>query len=500
MRHVLVRRLSLRVPSGHLAASRQRVEDGLFLAATDETRLVLLRRLDLGRMSSREPASAWAERAAERLSEQRARAVHASQPAAEAADAVWFRSTDEARELLLLLLAAGRRPAAWFWRLAVPEWRELSLPQWLEVRVAAALADPAGEVALARAIIAAAREGELPAVARALASATLSAMPAAVRPALTGSATFLPREIAPLVSRLIGRLEAGIAHAIFRVLADLPAQGLPARWLVRLTLVAAAPELAGHHTTLAELTDRVVADARPGAPLAMNTVSTEADRPLGAIREATDRDARAQARDPLLQPLRQPTPRDAPQPFAPCVSHGHGIPPFMAGEQHPPPRARDAASAEPLSEHASRGAGVLLAIRALDHLGLGARLAGDPEAAASGFGRHLLRHLAAHARVPPEDALFALLTAPDSPPHPNALRLWRVGLDRWLRRRVRLRLGDLARTRGWLHQADTTLVVRFPLDAADVRLRRLALDSDPGWVPWLGLTVRYQYQDAPLRW
>ena len=111
MRHVLVRHLSLRVPSGHLAASRQRVEDGLFLAAPDETRLVLLRRLDLGRLSPREQADAWAARATERLAERRARAVHASQPGAEAADAVWFRSIEEARELLLLLLAAGRPPA-----------------------------------------------------------------------------------------------------------------------------------------------------------------------------------------------------------------------------------------------------------------------------------------------------------------------------------------------------------------------------------------------------
>src|SRR4051812_33788129 len=117
MRAVAVRRLSLRVPSGHLAASRQRAEDALYLAAPDETRLVLIRRLDLGRLASHAQAHAWTGRAAAGLAEQRARAVHAAQPGAEDADAVWFRSLDEARELLLLLLAAGRQPAAWFWRL-----------------------------------------------------------------------------------------------------------------------------------------------------------------------------------------------------------------------------------------------------------------------------------------------------------------------------------------------------------------------------------------------
>jgi hypothetical protein len=61
-----------------------------------------------------------------------------------------------------------------------------------------------------------------------------------------------------------------------------------------------------------------------------------------------------------------------------------------------------------------------------------------------------------------------------------------------------LRLADLVRRRGWLHLAETTLSVRFPLEAADLRLRRLALDADPHWVPWLGLSVRYHYRDAPL--
>src|SRR5262245_49385572 len=114
MRSVAVRSLSLRVPSGHLAPSRQRAEDALFLAAPDETRLMLLRRRDLGRLSPTAQADAWTARAAERLAERRARAVHAAQPGSEASDAVWFRSIEEARELLLLLLAAGRQPSAWF--------------------------------------------------------------------------------------------------------------------------------------------------------------------------------------------------------------------------------------------------------------------------------------------------------------------------------------------------------------------------------------------------
>jgi hypothetical protein len=496
MRDVLVRRLSLSAPSGYLAASRQRAEDGLFLAAPDETRLLLLRRLDLGRLSPRAHADAWTSRAAERLAERRARAVHASQPGAEAADAVWFRSIEEARELLLLLLAAGRQPSAWFWRLAVPEWRGLPLPLWLEEWLEASLAEPAAEVALARAVIAVARASRLPAVAGALASATLPEMAAAERPAGPFRTASLRREAVRLASALLARLDAPVRQAIHRALAELPARGPEARWLARLTLVAVAPELAGQSTTLAALAESVVAEARAAA-VVTDSVLAEADGPPAAVQEEGDAWRRQLAHDAPLPLRRRPMPRDAAPPPAPPVLQAHDMPSSTASQPKPLMPASDA-SAEPLAERASLGAGVLLAIRALDRLGLGARLERDAGTAASGFGRHLLRHIAARARLSPEDALFALLAAPDPPPPSDVLHAWRVGLDRWLRRRVRLRLNDLARRRGWLHLADTTLLVRFPLDAADIRLRRLALDSDPGWVPWLGLSVRYHYRDAPL--
>ncbi len=35
--------------------------------------------------------------------------------------------------------------------------------------------------------------------------------------------------------------------------------------------------------------------------------------------------------------------------------------------------------------------------------------------------------------------------------------------------------------------------VMFDINRTDLRLRRVALDSDPGWVPWLGRVVRFHY-------
>jgi hypothetical protein len=33
----------------------------------------------------------------------------------------------------------------------------------------------------------------------------------------------------------------------------------------------------------------------------------------------------------------------------------------------------------------------------------------------------------------------------------------------------------------------------MPLEAADLRLRRAGLDSDPGWVPWFGRIVSFHF-------
>jgi hypothetical protein len=48
------------------------------------------------------------------------------------------------------------------------------------------------------------------------------------------------------------------------------------------------------------------------------------------------------------------------------------------------------------------------------------------------------------------------------------------------------RSGRIRFEAGWIE-------LHLPLDAADVRLRRAALDLDPGWLPWLGCVVRICY-------
>lgn len=498
MRAVAVRRLALRVPPGHGAAARQRTEDALHLAAPDEARLVILRRLDLGRLPAGAGVEAWSARAAAQLAEQRSRAVHGGQPGAEAADAVWFRSIDEARRLLLLLLASGRPASAWFWRLAVPDWRGVPLSSWLGLWLRVVTDDPPGELALARAVIAAAEAGTLPAIAAALEASAASpgrragTAPGRSRPAAAAAPAPTTARALALIRRHAGTVAGAIVQAIAALPPGSPAGATLARW----AMVAAAPELSGQAGPVDALADALTAHVAAGGDPT-------------TIRRAPARDIVAAPADTAAQDAVRASPA------APSSSGrgGDAVPAFVppspahaAGKLHdapaPPParpsRALPALLPDDSLELPSRGAGVLLALRALDRIGLGRRLGEDADAAASGFGRRLLRHIAARARLPPDDALFAVLEVQDVAQHDAALQAWRVGLDRWLRRRARTRLAELTGRHGWLLPVDATLLVRFPVASADLRLRRLALDVDPGWVPWLGLSVRYHFSDSPL--
>jgi len=64
----------------------------------------------------------------------------------------------------------------------------------------------------------------------------------------------------------------------------------------------------------------------------------------------------------------------------------------------------------------------------------------------------------------------------------------------YLRRFCRLSLRSLIRRPGRVVITTTHWDVLFDIGQTDLRLRRMALDSDPGWVGWLGRVVQIHYQ------
>lgn len=64
----------------------------------------------------------------------------------------------------------------------------------------------------------------------------------------------------------------------------------------------------------------------------------------------------------------------------------------------------------------------------------------------------------------------------------------------YLRRYCRLSLRRLIRRPGRVVMTPTHWDALFDINQVDLRLRRVALDSDPGWVPWLGRVVQFHYR------
>jgi hypothetical protein len=137
-----------------------------------------------------------------------------------------------------------------------------------------------------------------------------------------------------------------------------------------------------------------------------------------------------------------------------------------------------------------------LLVRPLINLGLPQWLDAHPREALGAFGWALFAAIMTRMPVPASDPVWGVL--PEDDGSAEALTGWRVGLDRWLRRRTRVRLAHVVRRPGWFTFSEGATLVRFPLASADIRLRRHALDVDPGWVPWLGHTIHFAYDDHPL--
>lgn len=494
MTDVLVSRLRLRTAPDHAVRTRVRVEDALRLADPDD-RLLVCRRLDLGRMPVGATPAQWAERAVARVGELRARAVHATWPNAADRDAVWFHSAEEARALLLRELAAGRTPSAWFWRLAVRDWGGAPLAVWLPRLLGQAASDPVVLVSVARAVAAAAASGRLAGIVAALSHISEPSLPArSVAPEAPSSASFDRPTTLARARRLIAHLDPAAIPAITRVLADGTTPRSTRATIVRLALIAAEPALATQAGLLAALVSALVEDAetvaRAKTAEAASPLPRNLDSPIGTpdppgtevVGTIPTREAAA---------ARTPPP---PAPRADRAGPTLGPRPATPEEPGPPIVA--------MQERRSRSAGLFLVIRSLILMGFPEWLQARPDLTDARFPRLLLHAIATRMRAPADDPVFAAIGLEQAElsgqPHGDDLTAWRVGLDRWLRRTARIRLVDVATRPGWILSAGEHLRLRYRLDDADIRLRRHALDLDPGWVAWLGQVVHYHYKDEPL--
>ena len=175
----------------------------------------------------------------------------------------------------------------------------------------------------------------------------------------------------------------------------------------------------------------------------------------------------------------------------------------------------------------SAAAGLYFLLNVLSHLGIASVLDAVPALLVQRFIPRLVLSLARAAKVPLDDTSLlwiraqrteevslgasdsvpAVLCWPRHLPHiPSApaleekliqtddlVRLWTLAVRRWCWRTAHITLREVVCRPGRILVSRTDLDVSLPIDSADLRLRRVGMDLDPGWLPWFGRVVRFHY-------
>lgn len=514
-----VQHLHLRAPSAQAAVRAvHRLEDALRCASLPDTgeRLLLVRRLHLGRL----PAG-LSSQSLSLLIEQRVLAaggswVHGEQAAAEQSHTVYFASRLQAAQAAVRRRAGGRSLDAWHWRLALPGvLLAASDPAFLHSVVALLAREEIAPVSLPALVADTVAAGHAPWLNRHVSeetSAILLAIGGVQRQVLVVEREWAAAARQPLepATRLETSRSMGFRYRGAR------AQGRSAEVDLQAPLwVHAVLRAANWVPTSAVVTV-------PGAaPASSTSAKAPASRRRVAVRVA---------------PSTASAPPIASTPRSPAATSEERV------RDNPPPAARQVrARSLVASDHAAGAAdamapptqvafddraptgvgGLLFLIPVLERLGFGEwqrQHAGRPLAGL------VLRQMLQRMRVPADDAAWALVASLPMPPPRSSTRWeapalwrdegidiahdpassvqademarrWRLACSRYLRRveRIGIGLARLCLRPARVRWRATHIDVRFSLAAADLRVRRAGLDVDPGWVDWLQRVVRFEY-------
>ena len=494
----------------------------------DRGRLIVFRRVDLGRLSPRSSATAWSRRLERELQALADRAVFFAEPAAARAPTVWFPDDWQPAIELAVRLVRGAESTGWFWSAAVPGWRAglaKSTAASLLFRQLATRGGGSATLALARRLY---REGALFTFAEWLTEADLAAWFApkptfagqpdvAEARAVTASLAALPRVWRERLAAFAAQAGGESARTVWAIAGMLSAHGLAPVETVQLRELAS-----GIAASLAKAPANVVAE-QPTAQVT-SAFARSAEPAASAAEPATTREA-------LAEP----------------------------------------ASASPGATQPTVAGGLLFTLNLLRRLGWPAWLGESDRALAGAVTRGLWQTLADRLALPADDAFRSWLgeIEPASPPElvsfhapqlaalagrrfgdprPRVLRVadrlgWRLlvdgsgrlplaawprgqrsfdrpltgvrrgepswpaqvdplivalalGTHRLCRRLAGLGLRTLIVRPARLAWTETHVDVHFTLNQADLRIRRAGLDFNPGWVPWLGRVVTFHYGEA----
>ena len=532
----LVRRVRLAADSEEAVRHMlPRLEDALRCASLpdDSNRVLVVRKLALGPIRYDCSAQQLSMLIEHRVAELGAVWQDGDSAEAVTADCVQFRSALEARMVLMRRLVQGESCSAWYWPLAVKEFRRgETLHQSLR-NVAVEIARwPEAPAALPAWVAAVARAGALEHLESSFSdeegAALLQWAGIAIRPGLrphpveAGSADLAVQD---RHEELLERAGQGIEVtpqprwlASLLQLAGLPTQdrssgrrGVEQGAAEAGSLVPPAP-----HAPVPHLAQRPPIN---GTPLAMAQAQVaNSTHSLGPVED-----------------------RNPPTRVDPGLDLPHALPPrasaaAYASGTEPPANVTGLADVQAASAWLAptQCGGLLFLLPVLQSLGLPQWC--DDDQACAAMSRRIFAAALMRLRVPAEDVAWAItrspvnlpvnlpaftgiappslwseaaLRAPAAQPPialPQALllastadqqaQIWLTAMRRWLRRRVGIGLASLVLRPARLDCTPTHLDMHFYVNDVDMRVRRAGLDIDPGWLPWFGQVVAYHYQES----
>lgn len=482
-----VRRLRLQAPSTDaVRALLPRLEDGLRCASLpgQDSRVYLVRRLDLGRVGRDVTPQSLSLLIEQRLAAQGGAWVDGGTAAADRADRVAFASRLDARIRLALRLLRAAPVDAWYWPLAVPEFDPTlsvaanlarittAVAQWPEARaalpawLAAVESEAAGAVWLA---------GVDPALGRSWLTQAGIALPE----------TPMPETPMPEAPSPGGDGASGIGSDAERA--------SPARWWQparqQTARIAAPPGV--RTTPPPEATASAARAVPPSAPVDPPRPAQRAEKPPARRHPLPPAPAAVHRADAATRTQAPDADHDEGHAGS-RVPERRAVAAATASADPPPAAAAALVLAEPYLRPTDAG-GLLFLLPVLARLGLPQRLAGDEDAAGT-LARAVLGLALRRLAVAGDDSAWTLAETPGLAPDIEAqAALWLAGARRWLRRAGRIGLASAVLRRARLSATPTHVDVHFRLQDTDLRVRRLGLDVDPGWLPWFGRVVSFHY-------
>ncbi len=526
-----VRSLRLRAGSEEeIGRVLPRLEDALRCASLPDTgsRMLLVRKLALGRIASDASSQTLSHLIELRMAEAGAQWVPGGTSAAGSAGFVSFASGLQARTQLALRLVRGEPCTEWYWPLAVPELRTATGPAMLLRSIAEAIARlPEARVALPvwiEAVVAAGGSARLLAAIDADTGEALLQQAGLPLRSQGGEPRALERS-GP--ERLASRSPP---HADAAMLGGPGERALP-RWLQ--TLLIAAHGGDAHARLGAHVRQHDTDVHRPEPPpIPMETAPAPSWRPAPSDASGPDAPVSTTVVPPLpVAPrnLESDRIRASASPvrtrLLDAATAGLGRSDALADA-----RAASPARSPPYLEPTAC-AGLLFLLPVLARLGIEA-WSNQAEARGDNFAQRVLTAALRRLRVPPEDPAWAIVPselqdgdairvpAPArwgaallAPPRARQSRgdvvralaaaasldtqatVWLTAARRWLRRGGGIGLASLALRSGSASLTPTHADIHFRANDSDMRVRRLGLDLDPGWLPWFGRVVSFHYEE-----